>query len=137
MATTHTITYTYDVDGKLIKLTRRHTGTAYAANGNVGNPTEYFVWDAEVDGRTVATAGSRAGAYELALGNSIIASDNRTVIGGNRARVRNWVKVRDEMKANLVGSARVACTCGALDFPICTCGISLHDFLATGGGRRP
>lgn len=107
MKTTHPITYHYsfDHDGVThdIALTRRHTGTAYARNGNVGNPTEYFRWDATVDGVQVNGGlgfRDRSDAYENArafvLGIRYANDDNRR----RWVNVRSWVLVRDEMKSN-------------------------------------
>lgn len=45
MKTTHPIRYTYNIDGNVVLIERVHYGTAFARNGNVGNPTEYFKWN--------------------------------------------------------------------------------------------
>lgn len=101
--TTHAITHRYVVNGQTLEITRRHVRTAYAANGNVGNPTEYFVWDANLDGAHKATAGSRSDAYELALGHAVYV-DGRYV-GGRPEDVRNWRLVKAEMGETYVGRA--------------------------------
>lgn len=103
---THPITYVYAIDHEgaehEITVTRRHVGTAYARNGNVHNPTEYFTWSAALDGETVGTGyDSRATAYEYAraqlLGIPYYWHPNYP----NRARnVRSYVLVQDEMRAN-------------------------------------
>lgn len=100
MASTNAITYVYRVGDKVIEVTRRHVKTAYAKNGNVGNPTEYFVWDAAIDGNVVCTAGSRSDAYELALGNGVW---NGFAYVGSRDKVRNFRLVKEEMRENYVG----------------------------------
>lgn len=104
MKTTRPITYRYEVDGKVVGITRIHTGTAYARNGNVGNPTEYFVWDARVDGRFVGQFDTRANAYEAATGHKYCTVDGRT--HGTGKPVRSWTTVRDEMQANYRGRVK-------------------------------
>ena len=100
---THSITYHYDFDGHDIAVTRRHYGTAYAKNGNVGNPTEYFLWDVAIDGEHyLRGCRSRSNAYETGrariLGTPYFDSDGRNV---RRDRgIRSFYLVRDEMKAN-------------------------------------
>lgn len=97
----HPITYVYEVDGHLIEITRRHTGTAYARNGNVGNPTEYFKWEAKKDGVYLGMFSKRSDAYEEATGHAYCDRDGR-VIGRNK-QVRYFNLVRDEMQANYRG----------------------------------
>lgn len=116
---TEPITYTYRVETptetKYLLLTRRHTGTAYARNGNVGNPTEYFMWDTVIvtgiKGRYWGRYTSRAEAYEYgraaALGIRYVAAANRP---GMRAgvNVRHYIEVQREMKENYVSMERDA-----------------------------
>jgi hypothetical protein len=120
-ASTHPITYRYVVrvnDGlytpvHVIDITRRHVGTAYARNGNVSNPTEYFVWDATVEtlglphrgGVESATRGcsTRSDAYEHARATALgIPYDNNDALK-RWVNVRPFTRVADEMKANYVG----------------------------------
>lgn len=105
MKTTHPITYRYDFQGHVIEVTRRHVYTAYAANGNVGNPTEYFDWESTVDGERATTAApSRAVAYEYARAK-VLGIPYRCDEGMARRseNVRYWWIVRDEMRANYRG----------------------------------
>lgn len=104
---THPITYHYDFEhnGSThdIAITRRHTGTAYARNGNVGNPTEYFRWEAVVNGVTVAGLAfrDRTDAYENARAKVLGIPYRFDLERPARCcNVRSWVVVRDEMKAN-------------------------------------
>jgi len=104
MKTTAPITYVYRIEHEgvahEVAITRRHTGTAYARNGNVGNPTEYFRWEVAVDGTGLGTAPNRTEAYEV----------GRCHIEGvrylNRAprylNVRHYLLVQNEMKSNYV-----------------------------------
>lgn len=101
---TSPITYHYDVDGHDVAVTRRHTGTAYAANGNVGNPTEYFVWSVAVDGVLLMDSiAQRAIAYEYgrahAQGVRYLYSDRP----GRGVGIRNYNLVAEEMRANYRG----------------------------------
>lgn len=102
MASTNPITYVYEYGGHTIEVTRRHVRTAYARNGNVSNPTEYFVWDTKVDGETVSTlAITRADAYEhgrAKIEGTRFRPDNDRGLGG--INVRSYIAVRDEMKKN-------------------------------------
>lgn len=107
MKSTYPITYFYDFEGHEIAIPRRHVGTAYARNGNVGNPTEYFVWDAKVDGKLDELGCfSRANAYEHArahiLGITYRESDPKNYRPGPKynVNVRPYAVVRDEMKTN-------------------------------------
>lgn len=102
MKTTHPITYRYEFEGQTIEIERVHYGTAYARNGNVGNPTEYFKWN----WRTATAKGhgdSRSDAYERAraavLGIGYVYDERRKLY----VNVRPWTLVRDEMKANYRG----------------------------------
>lgn len=102
------IAYHYDIDGHDVKVTRRHVRTAYARNGNVSNPTEYFVWDARVDGEyVVGNVGERSTAYEYArarvLGIDYFWDSNQPTKARN---VRSFRLVQDEMKANYVRQER-------------------------------
>lgn len=104
MASTYPITYIYDYDGHTIEVSRRHVRTAYARNGNVSNPTEYFVWETSVDGETVSTLSiTRTDAYEYGrakVEGIRFRPDNDLGLGG--INVRSYIVVRDEMKANYV-----------------------------------
>jgi hypothetical protein len=108
MKTTDPITYRYELDGHKILLTRIHTHTAYARNGNVGNPKEYFVWDTKLDGKIVARRSrSRADAYEYARAHVLDIDFHPGDHEGRGYRnVRRWTIVRDEMKANYRGQER-------------------------------
>lgn len=99
------ITYVYEVEGHEVAVTRRHVGTAYARNGNVGNPTEYFEWEALVDGKRIGVGSwQRAVAYEAARAHILGIDYFHPHPDGpfaNRARnVRPYTLVADEMKAN-------------------------------------
>lgn len=99
MKSTNPITYTYIFNGCAIDITRRHVGTAYARNGNVGNPTEYFVWEARVDGERIGGQHERrAEAYEHArasiLGIRYVNDDRRK----RWVNVRSYRVVEDEMR---------------------------------------
>lgn len=100
---TEPITYVYDFEGHVIEVSREHVGSAYARNGNVGNPTEYFVWSATVDGKWV-TSGchQRAEAYEYGRA-SVLGIEyrmQRSDYDHRGINERPFSKVRDEMKAN-------------------------------------
>lgn len=102
MASTNPITYIYDYDGHTIEVSRRHVRTAFASNGNVSNPTEYFVWQSTVDGEYAAgLCVSRADAYEHARakiqGVRFHPGDDR---GLGSVGVRSYIVVRNEMQAN-------------------------------------
>jgi hypothetical protein len=112
MKSTHPITYIYDVDGHTIEITRTHVRTAYARNGNVGNPTEYFEWRAYLNGKPVGTTGQRAEAYEYARAAALGIEYRTTRYSGGRngGRViahgkneRPWTAVREEMQTNYRG----------------------------------
>lgn len=105
---TNPITYTYDVEGRTITITRRHVGTAYARNGNVGNASEYFVWDASIDGESYGGSyEDRATAYEYARAHIIGIPYYWHSNYPNRARnVRNYNVVREEMKNNYRGMVK-------------------------------
>jgi hypothetical protein len=60
------ITYVYRLFDTLIYITRVQIGEACARNGNVGNPTKYYKWEALVDGSYVGTGNTRSEAYEIA-----------------------------------------------------------------------
>lgn len=109
---THPIAYQYDIDGAIVVIERVHIGTAYARNGNVGNPTEYFRWNWKVEmlPRSIkegahGNGSSRADAYERAravvLGIPYIYDDVRK----RYENVRPWTVVRDEMRSNYRGRA--------------------------------
>jgi hypothetical protein len=100
---THPITYHYNVDGKDVAITRRHVGQAYARNGNVGNPTEYFVWDVKIDGEP-AGAGyrDRSDAYEHARARVLGIPYVFDEIRKRYVNVRAYTLVRREMQANYV-----------------------------------
>lgn len=101
MKSTHPITYEYEFDGHVITVTRCHTGTAYARNGNVGNPTEYFKWESRLDGEFVTLAWEgRAVAYEHARAKALGIPYRYDERGGRSRNVRPWTVVRDEMNAN-------------------------------------
>lgn len=101
--TTHPIAYAYTVDGAHVIITRVHIRTAYARNGNVGNPTEYFRWEWAVESGPRGTGSSRSDAYELAraavLGIRYVNNDTRKMW----VNVRPWTVVKDEMQANYTG----------------------------------
>ena len=103
MKSTHNITYVYEVDGHTIEITRVHVRTAYARNGNVGNPTQYFKWVAHVDGQSTNKFDRRADAYEMArarvLGIKYVNNERLH----RYVNVRPWTVVRDEMLANYRG----------------------------------
>lgn len=109
MKTTAPITYLYEFNDHLIKITRSHAGTAYPRNGNVGNATEYFTWSAWTIYGVASNCATRASAYEHA----------RAMILGQRyydhpnfptrwVNVRNWLEVKREMKANYRSTKAVA-----------------------------
>lgn len=119
MKSTNPITYHYEFpdapDGRPrgIAITRRHVGTAYASNGNVGNPTEYFVWDFAIDGGDLDGASSehaplrgtgyrdRTDAYEHARARLLGIPYCFDLERPARCRnVRPWVVVKAEMQAN-------------------------------------
>lgn len=103
MKTTKTITYRYDVDGQTIEITRTHDRTAYARNGNVGNPTEYFWWQVRRNGEYLGGVFRlRADAYEAARGNKFCNADGRA-IGSGPGPVRPYTVVAAEMRANYRG----------------------------------
>jgi hypothetical protein len=104
--TTSDITYRYEIDGNAIEISRRHTGTAYARNGNVHNPTEYFTWEARVNGVEIGRRfSSRADAYEnaraKALGIRYVNDDRRH----KYVNVRPFQMVAAEMRAAYRGRA--------------------------------
>lgn len=107
--TTNPITYHYDVAGHTISVARRHVGTAYARNGNAHNPTEYFVWEARVDGQLVGTGyDTRATAYEYARASALGIKYRQTRYARGRVAVRGinerlYTIVQDEMRANYRG----------------------------------
>jgi len=108
MQTTHPITYRYEVEGHVIDITRRHVHTAYARNGNVHNPTVYFVWDSTVDGaKTFIGERSRAVAYEYArahaLGIDYLNLPDHNVRRQKHKNVRPFNVVQSEMRSNYVG----------------------------------
>jgi len=95
-----------------VSVTRRHVGTAYAKNGNVGNPTQYYVWQATVDGGPAGGVyGSRWEAYDAAVARL----DGRNM-ADRRGRDGQWMKqwlrnfrlVQAEMKQNLVRTVKAA-----------------------------
>lgn len=106
MASRHSITYRYDFDGHAIEVTRWHVGTAYARNGNVGNPKEYFRWKASVDGEQIGGYFySRADAYEHARASilGILYYWRPDALSVDCVNVRPWTAVQDEMRANYRG----------------------------------
>lgn len=110
---THPIAYTYNIDGNVVVIERVHYATAYARNGNVHNPTEYFKWNWRVemlaggiDPPTPPMLGhgsTRYDAYERAraavLGIGYVNDERRK----RYVNVRLWRDVMAEMKANYVG----------------------------------
>lgn len=95
-----TITYYYEIEGRVVTVTRHHAGTAYARNGNVGNPTQYYTWSAAVDGERVTFAEpSRAAAYELARA-VVLDIDYSNPERGAGVNVRPFYSVAAEMKEN-------------------------------------
>lgn len=98
------LTYHYAIDGHDIAITRRHIGTAYARNGNVGNPTQYFTWEVSVDGEYLAGhIAQRALAYEEARCH-IARTPYVNLDSVHRyVNVRNVYLVQREMKANYKG----------------------------------
>ena len=103
------ISYHYDVEGHDVALSRTHVGTAYARNGNAGNPTEYFVWEACVDGeRVVSNRPSRSDAYEHARARALGTSYVNDELRHRYVNVRGWVTVQAEMRANYRGQERPA-----------------------------
>jgi hypothetical protein len=112
---TDPITYLYEVkdgDGQSheVALTRKHAGTAYARNGNAGNPTECFIWDYAIDGVSGGGGDSqRAIAYEYAramiLGIQYVNQPHLGPVRGYK-NVRNFRAVAAEMKAAYRGQRR-------------------------------
>lgn len=103
MKSTDPITYVYVFDAWEIAITRRHIGTAYARNGNVGNPTEYFRWDLVTEGEFKGSFSSRVEAYEYARGFGFCGNDGKTRgPRGRRSEVRYFRTVQDEMKVSYV-----------------------------------
>lgn len=98
----HPITYHYDCEGHAIEVTRVHVGTAYARNGNVGNPTEYFQWESTVDGEwATGTAPTRTVAYEYARAKALgIPYSYDEGMARRSKNVRAFWVVQTEMKAN-------------------------------------
>lgn len=99
------IAYRYDIEGHSVVVDRNHLGTAYARNGNVHNPTEYYTWDSSVDGKTAGSGcATRADAYEYARaavqGVRFNPGDQR---GRGCINVRSFIVVREEMQANYRG----------------------------------
>lgn len=97
------ITYVYDVDGHTVAVTRRHVGTAYARNGNVGNPSEHFVWDGRVDDNArpaVISSPTRADAYEHARASALGIPYSNDDTRRRYVNVRVWTVVQKEMRAN-------------------------------------
>lgn len=107
MKTTHPITYVYAFLGHVIEITREHVGTAYAMNGNAGNPTEYFTWRSALDGEhVIGTAPTRAVAYEYARAKALgIAYRYDEGVARRCENVRPWTVVQAEMRANYTGKA--------------------------------
>ena len=106
MKTTNPITYVYEIDGHRIEITRRHVGTAYAANGNVHNPTEYFLWDTRIDGEPgLSMRPTRADAYEHARAQALGLRYDNDDLRRRWVNVRSFRLVQDEMKANYRGRA--------------------------------
>lgn len=100
--------YLYEIDGHDVTISRLHTGTAYARNGNAHNPTEYFRWDMAIDGEPYLSAcRSRTEAYEHArcrirdLGD-YVCTDRRH----RYQNVRNVFAVQEEMRQNYRGVAK-------------------------------
>lgn len=106
------IAYQYSIDGAVAVIERVHVGTAYARNGNVGNPTEYFRWNWTVEllPRSIKSGAhgngsSRADAYERARA-SVLGIPYRTGEYVHQCEnVRPWTDVKAEMQANYVGRA--------------------------------
>ena len=113
MKSTHPIAYQYNIGGNIVVIERVHYGTAYARNGNVGNPTEYFKWNwtVEMKARCLESGAhghgdSRADAYERArasvLGIRYVNDEQRR----RYTNVRPWTVVKAEMQANYNGRAK-------------------------------
>lgn len=105
MKKTKPITYLYEVEGRELAVTRKHSHTAYPVNGNVGNPTEYFTWSTAIDGEPHLTRlPNRTQAYEEArakvLGIPYHYDERRS---SRCVNVRPWYDIADEMKANYKG----------------------------------
>lgn len=109
MKGTKPITYHYDIDGHDVAITRHHVKTAYPMNGNVGNPTEYFVWSVKVDDVSIATnLVNRADGYEEArcsIAGIVYRNDEYRHRYEN---VRSFYLVQQEMKANYRSQERHA-----------------------------
>lgn len=105
---TDPIAYRYSVEGATVTIERVHIGTAYARNGNVGNPTEYFRWNWNVETGKKGNGSSRSDAYERArasvLGIRYVYNDHKKLW----VNVRPWTLVRDEMRANYRGRVKSA-----------------------------
>lgn len=98
---THPIVYVYEFEGHILELERVHIGSAYARNGNVSNPTEYFNWTHRVDGALIGTTHSRASAYEHARAKVLGIDYYDHPNFPHRARgIRNYILVQQEMRAN-------------------------------------
>ena len=104
VAGTAPIAYRYVVEGHDVVVSRRHIGAAYARNGNAHNPTEHFVWDAEVDGRSAAhQRPSRSDAYEHARAQVLGIAYANDDVHRRHVNVRSFVVVQAEMRANYRG----------------------------------
>ena len=103
------ITRTYEIDGNVITVTRRWVNEAYARNGNVANPTQYYLYYSTLNGENVTDYCKRsADAYEHARAK-LLGIDYFPGVGPTDQGARNvrphWV-VTDEMKANYTGMTR-------------------------------
>lgn len=100
MSKTDPITYHYEIDGRDIAIRRHHMGTAYARNGNTGNPTQYYTWDCYVDGELLcAGERTRADAYETGRAR-VLGIDYFSPVRGPGRNVRTWWDVAADMKAH-------------------------------------
>ena len=99
------ITYVYDVEGHKVEVTRRWVGQAYARNGNVHNPTQYYVWESRVDGKyVVGSCATRSSAYEHARAEvQGVEYYDGSANPSNHRGIRLYWLVADEMKANYQG----------------------------------
>jgi hypothetical protein len=105
---TDPITYRYLFNDHVIEVTREHCGTAYPENGNVHNPTEYFVWNSTLDGESATSwRQTRAVAYEYARAKALgIPYRYDEGVARRSENVRFFTVVADEMKDNYVGRFR-------------------------------
>lgn len=111
---TDPIAYQYDIEGTGVTIERVHTGTAYARNGNVGNPTEYFRWNWTVATGEKGNGSSRSDAYERARAAVLGIPYRYDETNPSRCvNVRSWMLVKKEMQANYRGRVKINETVGA------------------------